>query len=146
MNGPKFAKRNVGPDRLRVLGVVLSRLVTGAIGIAFALAAERSFEHLSGGRYHYPIQTSHGDCIAGLYYPVRGVGIKRGVGLLQKLVGRWCGLYVRSMVDELFDGNELCEFRQSAKMIPMPVGDYEVIDPGDAGVLRGSHNAPGVSK
>src|ERR1700693_3567101 len=52
---------------------------------------------------------------------------------------------VRAMIDELLNRDAGGQFRQSAKMIAMPVSDDQVIDLRNAGVFQCGHDAFGIA-
>src|SRR5205823_14760803 len=56
---------------------------------------------------------------------VHGVGIDPWICLLQKFIGGSCRLNVRTVIDEVSDGNARREFSHATKMIAVPVGRSE---------------------
>ena len=48
------------------------------------------------------------------------------------------------MVDEVPDRDLLGEFHHAAEMIAVPMGGDEMVDPGQAGIPCGGHDAPGI--
>ena len=49
------------------------------------------------------------------------------------------------MVDEMPDWDPLREFRQAAIVIAVPVGNDQIVDLGQPGIIRGRHDTLGVS-
>src|SRR5580704_8184532 len=64
-----------------------------------------------------------------------GLGVQRGIRLLEKSVGELAWLNVRAMIDELSNRNFRSQLSQAAEMITVPVGDDQMIDLPQASVL-----------
>ena len=75
VSGAEFAEGDVDADRLRVLGIVVSRLEIGAVGIGLAGAGQRGLDHLAGGGDHEHIDAGQANFVAGLGDGVLGVGV-----------------------------------------------------------------------
>src|ERR1700687_3772167 len=110
MNRAKLSERDVGPDRHRVLCVVLSRLEARTVWICPAGSGQRRLDRLTGGSHHENIQSCDGNLIARPCYGMFGLGVELRICLLQKLVSGGGGLNIRAVVDEIPDRDTRREF------------------------------------
>src|ERR1700723_3834213 len=116
MNGAKLSKGDINPDRLRVFGVILSRLEIGAIRIWHAGAWQRRLDCLTGGSHYVHVETRHGDLVTRFDDGVLRLGIKLRISILEEGVGSFAGLDVWAVVDELADRNMGGQFGHAAEM------------------------------
>src|SRR5262245_50113175 len=76
---------------------------------------------------------------------VFGVAIQRRIDLREELIRLFIGLRVRSMIDELTDGNPAGQFGHAAEVIEVPVSGDQVVDLREAGIIYSFHDASGVA-
>ena len=73
------------------------------------------------------------------------LGVELRIDLGQEIVGGGRRLHVGAMIDEMPDRDALGELGHAAEMIAVPMGDDQMVDLGEAGVLGGRHDAPGIA-
>ncbi len=144
MQRAEFSELDVDADRHRVLGIVVARLEAGAIRIGRARAGKRGLYGRAGGGHHPHLDARDRDPVARLHDRVSRLGVELRVRFRNKVIGRRRGLNVRPMIDEMLDRDELGELGYAAEMIAVPMGDDEMVDLRQTGVLDGRHDAPGV--
>ena len=144
MNSPKFSKRDVCSHGLWIFRIVLAWLEVHTIRVRFACARQRRRD-ISCRRNDSYVESGDRNFVAGLRDGVFGVGIKLWIDIFQKVVHSVRRLNVGTMVDEFLDSDVRRQLLQPPKMISVPVGNDEVIDPLHAGIFHCSHDAPGVA-
>ena len=141
MHRAKFPERNVDPDRLRVLGVVVARLEIGAIRIRLARAGKRRLNRLARRGDDAHIETRHRNPVAGFDDSVLCLGVERRVRLRQKRVGSFARLDVGAVIDELANLDLRSQLGHAAEMIAVPMRRDQMIDLLNAGVFHRIENA-----
>src|SRR5712691_11620201 len=107
-------------------------------------ARERRPENLPRGAHDAPVQTAHGNPVAGFCDRVLRLDEELRV-LLEYRIDLRARLNIRPMVDELFDGDARRELGQTADMITVVMGGDQVIDLRDSSVLDRGHDAISVT-
>src|SRR5438552_15017219 len=113
MDSPEFSIRDVDPDRLRILRVVVSRFKVCTLWICSAGAGECRLDGLTGGCDDPHIETRDGNLVARLCDRVLSLGIKLWIDLLKKVVCRSARLNVGTVVDELANRDLGSEFGEA---------------------------------
>ena len=145
MNRSKSPKREMNPDRLGILGVVLASFEAGAGRIRPAAARQRGLDYFARGSHDAYIDAAESNLVARFGDCMPGAGVKSRVRILEKVVGCLAGLNVRAVIDELFNRHLCRELRRAAEMIAVPVRDNQMIDLPQAGIFDGSHDAARIA-
>src|ERR1700739_1231833 len=101
MNGAKLSKLDVDSDRLRIFGIVLSRLEIGAVRVRRSGTRQGCFDGLTGGSHYANFETGHRDFVGGFDDGVFRIRIELRVGLLEKGIGQLTWLGVGAVIDKL---------------------------------------------
>src|SRR5438046_7989414 len=128
MDGVEFAECEEGCNGLRIFCVVVSALESCTLRIRLAAAGQWIRDDVSSRRDYCGIETGDREFVSGLRDSVLRLAVKLGIDILQKVIGRFCRLDVRAMINELLDRDMRSQFRQAAEMIAVPVCDDQMID------------------
>ena len=147
MNRSKLSECDEAPKGLVIFGQVDSSLgrEVGTIRVRGGFALDRCLDDFCSRSHNAPIDIGNRNFVAGFRYRVLRLAVELPVAALEKPVHIRVGLSVRSMVDELFDGNAGSELGQAPDMITVVVSGDEVVDLREARVPGRGQNAFGIT-
>ena len=147
MNRSKPSECDEAPKGLVIFGQVDSSLgrEVGTIRVWGGFALDRCLDDFCSRSHNAPIDIGNRNFVAGFRYRVLRLAVELPVAALEKRIHIRVGLSVRSMVDELFDGNAGSELGQAPDMITVVVSGDEVVDLREARVPGRGQNAFGIT-